>query len=120
MLAREDGGDDMEWALANPSTFLTQTSSNVPHYQMIVEQALQRFPYSAARPWDFTIAIDELVPGNQFDSGNGRKTMVLFFVVLELGRAAFADPRAWMAPITVRASIIVAAAGGWSACSART
>ena len=111
-LARENGGEDMEWTLANPNQLLTHTCSKVPHYQMLMEQALHRFPCSAMHPWNLTIAFDELVPGNQFDGANGRKSMAALFTCLDLGRAAFADPRAWMAPITIRASTIAAAAGG--------
>ena len=119
-LAREDGGDGMEWTLDNPNTFITQTCSKSPRYQMFVEQALQRFPCSAARPWSLTIAFDELVPGNQFDGANGRKTMASPFAFVELGRPAFADPRAWMAPVLYAPPSVLPRRADGAPCSVRT
>ena len=86
-----------------------------PRLSDVFSNAAKQHPCSPESPWSLIVAFDEFCTGNPLRVNNKRKAMVRSFSFIELGREALWHEAWWLTPILVRHSVVMQAAGGWSA-----
>ena len=113
-LPSNDSDDTIDWTLAHPNWLLTKTAEQCPHVAQVLLETMQKHPPTKERPWGLIVGFDEFTPGDLMHGHNERKTMVLSYSFVELGRRYLSDVRFWLVPVCVRTYVISSVRGGWS------
>ena len=113
-LPSNDSDDTIDWTLAHPNWLLTKTVEQCPHFAQVLLETMQKHPPTKERPWGLIVGFDEFTPGDLMHGKQERKTMVLSYSFVELGRRYLSDVRFWLVPVCVRTSVISSVRGGWS------
>jgi hypothetical protein len=108
------GGGTFDWHLCDPNALLARMVEDSPCLSELYMRAVSTNPPSFERPWTLLIGFDEFSPGDKFSCNNLRKSMMLNFSFLELGRAALSTDLCWFTPVCVRTQKISKVRGGWS------
>jgi hypothetical protein len=97
------GGAPIKWEFCDPSRLITTAIADSPHLmQAYTRTALRK----GAAPWGLVIGFDEYTPGSFYRPHTNRKSMNCFISFTSLGPSVLNRHSGWLAPITVRTTII--------------
>ena len=101
----------------NPQAFLWYHYRNSPHYAMVVDDAMRKYP--SDRPWRLIIYQDGVDPSDGLASNHSRKSTVFYWSFVELGLHALAHEHVWGTVCLVRSHDAIELAGACLVSQAR-